>query len=650
MARRARAGATSATSRRMAGGGGKPENPRGPWLTRAIADGHATLFPEGGKEKIRYVEVDHTEIYDDPEEQVRADFWAELIYRYDYPVARIAVEVPVPDRTPGDYVDLAVCHDDARTSPFAIIECKQEAITKAEFEQAVEQAVGNGTWAKLRADYVMVVAGTTRRVLDVVNFAIGERKKNQVADLPAAYKSPEAFRFKKSGVAGDPDELETVQREEMITILRKCHDALWDGGRLSPPQAFSDMCKVIFVKIADEKQTKRGEPYAVQVKTGEDAKALTNRIERIYNDHRRKEPDIFTSEFGIPPETVRIVVEHIQSVSISGTDLDIKGLAFERFMDGFFKGDFGQYFTPREVVRFTCDMLDIEPSDFVIDPSVGSAGFLLHALDIVRHKVDNYATPDTEDHFRMWSDFANQQLFGIEVNDEIARVAKMNMILHGDGHTNIVCADALQPLNKLKPLNRGLKPNEFDVVLTNPPFGSTIRKDQRPFLADYTLGNTYSKTGRAKPRKTQASEVVFIERIWQLLRPGTGRAGVVLPDGILTNPRTSYVRKFILERFQVLAIVSLPPSAFSHYGAGVKASVVFLRKLDKDEAPDATWPVFLAEAELVGYDATGRVTPNQLPEILEAYRKFQVDPAADLVELPELAAAADSDEPDDDDE
>lgn len=131
---------------------------------------------------------------------------------------------------------------------------------------------------------------------------------------------------------------------------------------------------------------------------------------------------------------------------------------------------------------------------------------------------------------------------------------------------------------------------------------------------------------------------MFVERVRDFLKPGTGRAAVVLPDGILTNARTGYVREFMLENFQVLAIVSLPISAFMHYGAGVKASLVFVRRLADTEAPDLDLPVFLAEAAFVGYDATGRECPNELPEIAEQYRKFERDPRPFQVAIPELGA------------
>ncbi|WP_112244532.1 restriction endonuclease subunit M [Kribbella monticola] len=614
-----------------------PRNVIGEWLTKALADGKATLFQEGAKSRIRYEAVGLVENFDDPEEWVRADFWAQLIYQYDYPEERIAIEVPVPDRVPGDYVDLAVCRDDARTNPYIIIECKRDDVTAAEFEQAVEQAVGNGTWSKLRADYVMVVAGLTRRVLDVKNYAIGERSKNVIADLPVQYGTPADHRFHKGG----PIDIEAVAREEMIATLRKCHDTLWGGGKLSPPQAFGELCKLLYIKIADElKPRKPGDPYDFQVRTRETPKQLSERMTRLYNEHRRKSPDILNSELIVEPSTMMLLVEHMQSTSFAGTDVDVKGLAFEMFMDSFFKGDFGQYFTPRELIKFSVDLLDVDSTDMVCDPASGSGGFLLHALERVREKADDYYTPGSAENYAMWHGFATNNLFGIEINEEIARVAKMNMVLHGDGHTNIVRHDALDDEKALRRLNKAFAFNNFDLVLTNPPFGAKIRLDERPFLAGFVLGNTWNRRGKGTPRKRQSSEIVFIERVWQLLKPGTGRAAVVLPDGILTNSRTGYVREFIFDRFEVLAVVSLPVAAFMHYGAGVKASIVFLRKLGDTEEPVNDKPFFLAEATLVGYDATGREGPNQLPEILEAYRKFVDDPAPFVVEIPSLGGQA----------
>jgi len=279
-------------------------------------------------------------------------------------------------------------------------------------------------------------------------------------------------------------------------------------------------------------------------------------------------------------------------------------------MDGFFKGDFGQYFTPREIISFVIQMMQPSRDDLVLDPACGSGGFLLHALDSVRREASEYYDEGTEEHFKYWHDFAQRRLFGIEINDEIARVAKMNMIIHDDGHTNAVCEDALDRIERLRETNSGFAKERFDLVLTNPPFGAKISADEHPYLSSYELGNQTSAKGKSTQRKNQKSEVLFIERIWQFLKPGSGRAAVVLPDGVLTNASQQYVRDFLLERFELQAVVSLPATAFAHYGAGVKSSLVFLRKRADEEAASDDEAVFMALAEKIGYDASGRETVN----------------------------------------
>ncbi len=593
-------------------------------LDRAIADGHAKLSGDGTKQEITYEAVNHRERYSDPEEQVRAEYWAELIYRYGYEPVRIGVEVTVPDRTPRDAADLVVFRDDARTRPFAVVECKADGVSDAEFAQAVEQVCGNGTWAKFRADFVGVVAGGTRRFLDFsAKYGVLEREANIVADLPKQYGKPEEFRFRKE----TDDDIEAVTKETLIAAIQKCHQTLWGGGKLSPPAAFGELCKIIFVKISDEQKPRLvGEPYDFQIKTHEPSHRLAERIRGLYEAEKAKDPNVFSESIRIDDATLRTIVSHIEGINLSKTDLDTKGVAFETFMDGFFKGDFGQYFTPRDIIAFAVEMMQPKHDELVLDPACGSGGFLLHALDHVRKDGTRYYPDDPTGEYRHWHDFAQSRLFGCEINDEIARVAKMNMIVHDDGHSNIIGEDALERFDRLREVHRGFEPGRFDLVLTNPPFGAKVALAERPYLADYDLGRSTDRKGNTKPRSNQKTEVLFIERVWQFLKPGTGRAAIVLPDGVLTNASLQYVRDFILERFQVMAVVSLPQSAFAHFGAGVKASLLFLRKRADGETPDESEAIFMAAPEKIGHDATGRECENDLPDVCEHYRRFQESP------------------------
>jgi len=596
------------------------------YLAKALTDGHAKLSGDGKTQRIIYLAVNHSERYTDPEEQIRAEYWAELIYRYGYEPGRLGVEVTIPDRTPKDAADLVVFHDEARRRPYAVIECKPDGISDAEFAQAVEQACGNGTWAKLRASYVGVVAGATRRFLDFSEkYGALEREQNIVADLPVQYGRPEDFKYRKGAVL----DIKPVKREELIAAIKKCHQTLWGGGRLSPPAAFGELCKIIFVKISDENaKRKKGDPYDFQIKTHEPSRKLADRIKALYDEQKKRDPDVFTETIKIDDATLRTIVSHLESISLSKTDLDTKGVAFEKFMDGFFKGDFGQYFTPRPIIHFAVKILNPRNEHYVLDPACGSGGFLLHVLDAVRREAADYypeheTDPQQAAAYRMhWHDFAMTHLFGIEINEEIARVAKMNMILHDDGHSNVIGADALERMQRINEINRGFAKDKFDLILTNPPFGAQVKATERPYLGDYDLGMQTDAKGKRKARRNQKTEILFLERIWHFLKPGTGRAAVVLPDGILTNSSLQYVRDFVLERFQLLAVVSLPQTAFAHYGAGVKASVLFLRKRGDGEALDDDEAVFMAAPEFIGYDATGRQCVNQLGDVVREYRAF----------------------------
>lgn len=600
-------------------------------LERALKDGHAKITGEGKQQKIVYLAVNHTERYADPEEQVRAEYWAELIYRYDYRPTRIGVEVTVPRRTPADRADLVIYKDDEREEPYAVIECKKDGITDAEFSQAIEQACGNR--ASLGAVYAGIVAGGTRRFLNFTRAKSQERQKNVIADLPVRYGAPPEFRFYK----GDKNrDLIAVPREELRAVIRKCHQTLWEGGRRSPITAFGEFSKIIFVKIRDETDRKRpkGEPYEFQRKTSETATELAERIHQLYLAEQAREPGVFKNKIEVDAPVLAQVVEHLQSISFNRTDLDTKGVAFEEFMGGFFKGDFGQFFTPRELIAFCVQMLQPTIDDLIIDPACGSGGFLLHALDYARaeatRRYPNYETdPDQREEWKdYWHGFAKNNLFGLEINEEIARVAKMSMIIHDDGHTNIVDHDALDFLDALRKDKRELKPGAFDLVLTNPPFGAVVKETEKgsKYLDQFELryaiqtskvadtpptskvSETFEVSKPAKGRASVKTEILFLERVWNFLKPGTGRAAIVVPDGILTNSSLQGVRNWLMEHFQILAVVSLPQFAFAHYDAGVKASIIFLRRRAEDETPRDDEAIFMAQAENIGYDATGRKT------------------------------------------
>ena len=196
------------------------------WLSKALADGHIQIIASGKSEKVRYVACNVSERWSDPEERVRAAYYAELIYRYGYEPELLGVEVTVPDRVPYDRADIVVFRDKARTRPFAVIECKRDGVTDTELRQAIEQAFGNGHAHKFRAEYIGVIAGQTRAFFDCSdNYGALEREANIVADLPVKFGKPELFKYHFA----DPPkpDISAVGRDDLIKTIRKCHQTLW---------------------------------------------------------------------------------------------------------------------------------------------------------------------------------------------------------------------------------------------------------------------------------------------------------------------------------------------------------------------------------------------------------------------------------------
>ncbi|MCX6820428.1 MAG: restriction endonuclease subunit M [Candidatus Aenigmarchaeota archaeon] len=559
-----------------------------------------------GSKIIYYCKRNYSTSFKNPEERVRASYFCELVIDYDYQPKNIDIEVTVPRRTPEDRADIVVYDEDG--AEYLVVECKKDGITDAEFKQAIEQVFGNAN--SLRAKFASVIAGITKTAFDVSGFKPNEREKNVISDIPKKYGKTPKYKF----VKGYPyKELKEVSREELIRALEKSHDTVWQGGKLAPTTAFDEVSKLLFCKLRDEKITKKGEAYSFQIGTHESSEEIFKRIDVIYQKAKAEDSEVFKEDIKLEPRVVYSVVEHLQELAIGKIDLDTKGVAFERFMEDFFKGKMGQFFTPREIINFCVEIMNPERSDLVIDPACGSGGFLLNALDKVRKFSElNY---DEMEAWENWHKFAMNNLYGIEINDQIARVCKMNMIIHDDGHTNIISTDSLKNIDEITKIHKGFKKAQFDILLTNPPFGAIVKSTEKDYLDKYELG---------KDKQNQKTEILFIERCLDFLKPN-GKMAIVLPDGILTNSSLQYVRDFLIKKSQILAIVSLPQFAFTHFGAGVKSSLIFVRKKKEEETNNC--PIFMAIAEHIGYDATGRKDAiNDLNKIYDEYKKFEKDP------------------------
>ena len=553
------------------------------------------------KSTITYVHQNKKRNYSNPEEKVQAETFLTLVLIYGYPIERIRQFVSVQMGSETKEADIIVYSDDECESTYIVVECKKEEITDQEFNKAVDQAYsyavaegGTYVWvtSRIKNEYYEVPKAKPKSRLaipDVPQFGVKKLApykyvKGGISQTDAGVKEPEAELGKKQKFF----ELEIVSESELTRIFIQAHQALWGGGQRNPSVAFDELDKLIFCKIWDEKHPRKSsEPYDFQIFSDETPRQLLERIKGLYAQGRKKDPEVFKEDINLSADETQTIVKYLQRINLSKTDLDSKGKAFETFMGSYFRGDFGQYFTPRPIVKFIVSSLPINNQSRVLDTSCGSGGFLLYALDKVREQANEFYSYEKEekDHYKHWHDFAEKNLFGIEINDQIARTAKMNMIIHDDGHTNVIAADGLLGDAELraKSKNKEFVYGTFDFIITNPPFGSSIKLTEKAYLHQYNLGKkeidwlNANGNGKETIRDSQSTEILFLEQCHNFLTE-YGYLAIVIPDGILTNSSLQYVRDNLEELYRIVAVVSMPQTAFTSTGAGVKSSVLFLRK------------------------------------------------------------------------
>lgn len=569
--------------------------------------------------RVTYVFQNKERNFNNPEEKVQAEAFLRLILDYNYPVERIKQFVPVTMGSETKEADIVVFEDDMCLSPHILVECKRQEVSEAEYQQAIEQAYSYAFALPCDVKYVWVTSSIKSDYFEVDK---NQNTRNQMPDIPqfgvknvASYKYVYEAQYLPEEVGKQRFfDLAVIDQSELTRRFKQAHEALWAGGQLNPSEAFDELDKLIFCKVWDERKPRRmGEPYDFQIitvpKEVEKSEAkrrlienenLYKRIMALYEEGRKKDQEVFRDNIRLTPEKIRTVVSYLESVNLGETDLDSKGRAFETFMGSFFRGNFGQYFTPREIVKFIVDVLPIDHDSKVLDTSCGSGGFLLYALNKVRNKATelypNYLK-DVRQYdrwFKYWHDFAEKNLYGIEISEQISRAAKMNMIIHDDGHTNVITSDGLVSDDTIisRTNNQGFKYGTFDFIITNPPFGSTVRQTEQAYFKTYQLGKKEEDwlAVAARPqeiRDGQSTEVLFIEQDYKFLKEG-GYLAIVLPDGILTNSSMQYVRTQIEDWFRIVAVISMPQTAFAANGAGVKSSVLFLKKWAKEQTDKLT--------------------------------------------------------------
>ena len=560
-----------------------------------------------------------------PEEWVRSHLVAWLVVKRGYPANRIRVEVSVPHRTPKERADIVVYRDDECKQPYLVAEAKAAGQSPSKYAQAIEQAIGYAN--VLRAAFALIDDGRKSVVFDIAEYAAGERNENRLGQreaLPKQYGDAPKYTL----IAGGEDaDIEKIPAGELEAKIRRAHSLIWAGGRRDPLAAFDEWSKLLFAKVHDERMTPTGKPREFQFGKGETTATVANRIRSLFSRACRDDPSIFPPDIrlDLPDTKIANVTRVLQTAGFTRTDVDSIGKAFEQFFGAIFRGGLGQYFTRRQIARFVVAMVEMGPSDYVLDPTAGSGGFLLEALLQVWHQIDrNYQGQDVG---RLKRDFAASHVYGIEIHEILGRICKINLLLHHDGHTNIEgnrsCLETTFTNKRLNP-----PAERFTRIVGNPPFGTTVSPRDEDKLGTNTLESFTVARGGAV-----ASEQVILERSIALLEPG-GRLGLVLPDGLLNNPgdrsNCPATRNLIATTGRVLGIVSLPDYAFRKAGAQNKTSILFFEKFSADEkmklddeldrgddtpehrsvndavvAAGLDYKLLLAEADHLGYLPTG---------------------------------------------
>lgn len=610
-----------------------------------------------------------------PEETIRQEYLCILVNEYGYNLDQMSEEHELTGRGAGqaraDHIIWRTAKDKADNKPaLIVIEYKSDNVTIS----AKDYWQGDNCARLVGARFFVTHNSRETKYWRVVHEKM-PKALEEISNIPHADATDKEIEELIS-------KLKIFKEDEFADLLHQCHNVIRNREKLDPAAAFDEIAKILFVKVYVERELRAKRQrknlfnvYYLDDQLGKNPlNTLFGQTKEAYEDDKIFEDD---EEIRLKPATGREIVKLLERYNLSDTSEDIKGIAFERFLGRTFRGEIGQFFTPRTIVEFMIRMIEPKEGDIICDPASGSGGFLIRFFEIVREQIladadaqyqsfkaalDTKKLSETKkaealrDKFaeiratldprkrdsRLWK-LANRCIYGTDANDRMARTSKMNMIMHGDGHAGVHHHDGFLNVN-------GIFEGRFDVILTNPPFGANVepsdvvheadvetkREDDKRYREEY--GDLYSEAlsrVRAAVNKPIASlfelpkgeknkiktEILFIERCLALLKPG-GRFGIVLPEGIFNNPSLAYVREFCENRAFIRAVVSLPQETFLSSGASVKASLLFLQKFTTKERADFDSKNAKARAEVEGKhaDAIAKET-KRLEDAIAAAKK-----------------------------
>ncbi len=590
---------------------------------------------------------------DTPEEYVRQTIEKRLVNEHKYQPKQVCIEYTLQLGSNKPRADIVI-FENGCTEPTQqtqdkikiIIECKQEAVDARNAKDGIEQlksymsACPNcewGMWTNGKQKEVFRKYTNDKNAIDFMEYN----------DIPSADGNLDDINRPKR------TSLKNAYDDNLLFVFKTCHNHIHVNDGLQKQPAFFELLKVIFCKIEDE----RNIPNQLEFYTTSEERSnpdgqltIKKRISKIFEQVKKKHGKIFDSndEIKLSPRSLAYIVSELQKYSLLNTNIDIKGKAYEEIVGANLRGDRGEFFTPRNVMKMVVEMINPKINEKVLDSSCGTGGFLVTAMTHVIDELERDFSKQIGRPRKDWdadsirafqnrvSDMAAHNYFGFDINPDLVKATKMNMVMNNDGSGNILQTNSLLPphewsdefrsklaeaLNISKTDIRNHTTLEFfDVIVTNPPFGSKIPVKDKNVLEQYELAYIWVKDKKSgtwnmtdRLQSSVPPEILFIERCTQLLVPG-GRMGIVLPDSILGAPGLEYIREWLIHNHRIIASIDLHADTFQPRN-GTQTSVLFLQKKTKEQKASeeksgemADYNIFMAMVEKVGHDKRGNPT------------------------------------------
>ena len=584
---------------------------------------------------------------DTPEEYVRQTIEKRLVNEHKYQPSQINIEYTLQVGSNKPRADIVIWEKDMTEKSQAtvklIIECKKETVDARNAKDGIGQLQSYmsvcpncewGMWTNSIQKYVF------RKYKD----EHGQIAFMEYNDIPSADGNLDDINRPSR------QSLKNAYDDNLLFVFKTCHNYIYVNDGLQKQAAFFELLKVIFCKIEDERNIPKPlEFYTTSEERSNPDGQLTvqKRIAKIFESVKKRQGKIFDANDGIKlkPRSLAYIVSELQRYSLLNTNIDIKGKAYEEIVGANLRGDRGEFFTPRNVMKMTVDMINPKVGERVLDSSCGTGGFLVTAMTHVMAELEREFEKSIgkekaewdSDSLRLFqeriSEMAQHDYFGFDINPDLVKATKMNMVMNNDGSGNILQSNSLLPphewsddfrtrlsdaLNiKKSDLRNYSTIGYFDVIVTNPPFGSKIPIKDKAILEQFELAHIWQQDKKnniwTMTERLQSSvppEILFIERCTQFLKSG-GRMGIVLPDSILGSPGLGYIREWLSQNHRIIASIDLHADTFQPRN-GTQTSVLFLQKKtaqqkDKEEKSGqmADYNIFMAMVEKIGHDKRG---------------------------------------------